>query len=96
MKRTIKSQSGHTIFVKDIKREDLPAHIKHADGYTHYYVAKNADDKGCEFFYIARGFVGSPREYHVWYAKTGAFWSCYGKSLQDAIDGAQRDGWLYA
>ena len=38
---------------------------------------------------------GVAKEIHVWYPN-GRMWSSFGTNFKEAIDGAQRDGWLHA
>lgn len=102
MTRIVRPKSGHTLFVKSIDREDLPSDIRlssYARKYTTFYVVKNFDDKGVTFFYLAKGHVDggkAAKEIVGWYPKTKSFWASYGKNLEDAINGMQRDGWMYA
>lgn len=97
MKKTIKAKSGHTLFVKSIDFQDLPTPIKenNAEKYTKFYVVKNWDDNGAVFMYLGKGYAAAPKEVVVWY-RNGGFWSSFGKNIEEAINGAQRDGWLYA
>lgn len=90
--------SGHTLFVKKIKREELPEVIQlsnSSNSYTDFWVVKNWAENGIVFMYLGRGNKDAPREIVVWY-RGGQFWSSYGKTIQAAIEGAQKDGWLYA
>ena len=95
----INAQAGHTIFVKKVDR--FPGHPASPANYASFYQATNFDADGAVFFYLAKGFydpktgVKAPKEVHVWYPN-GVMWASFGKSFQDAIDGAQRDGWLAA
>jgi hypothetical protein len=95
MKKTLRVASGHTMFVKSIDRSELPKGLDNARDYTSFYVVKNWDDNGCTFMYLGKGYKSAPNEIVAWYPK-GAFWSGYGKNIKDAIEGAQKDGWMYA
>lgn len=89
--------SGHTLHVSSIAREDLPENLSdETQEYSKFYVARNWDANGVEFMYLGKGHKLAPNQVVVWYRSTGKFWSGYGENLTDAIDGAQRDGWLYA
>lgn len=75
------------------------------ENYTHFYVVRNFDLRGVVFFYMAKGFHDEARgingskvaaEHHVWYRRSGGMWSSLAYNLKDAIEGAQRDGWLMA
>jgi hypothetical protein len=46
--------------------------------------------------YLGKGHAAAPGQIVAWYAKSKAFWSRYGKNIEDAINGAQADGWMYA
>ena len=97
-KRTLKRAeitSGHSLFVKSIDRSELPKGLERTEGFTDFYVVKNFDDEGVVFFYLAKGNPAAPREVCGWY-RGGKFWDSYGKTIPDAINGMQRDGWLYA
>ena len=93
MKRVLHSDfSGHTLYVESV--ENIPD-FKYTDAYTKFYVVRNWDENGCVFMYLGKGHTLAPHEVVVWYPK-GSFWSGYGASLKTAVEGAQRDGWLYA
>lgn len=94
--KEIHVQSGHTMFVKKIEREELPDTLpENTELYDTFYVVKNWDDEGVVFMYLAKGYATAKDEYVVWY-RSGKFWSGFGNSLKEAIEGAQRDGWYYA
>lgn len=98
MNRTIHAQSGHTLFVKSIEFEDLPDNIKnggYAKDFKQFWRVKNWDDSGVTFMYLGKGMKNAPKQICVWYSR-GNFWSGYGKTIEDAINGAQKEGWLYA
>jgi len=101
MKKTIYAASGHTLYVASISREALPAHLRETNEYTTFYEVRNWDETGVTFMYLGKGYRGqnaSPKaqkEIVVWY-RNGGFWSGCGNTLKTAIDGAQRDGWMYA
>lgn len=94
--KTIHSDfSGHTMHVSEIDPDKVPA-LESKETYKQFYVVHNWDIEGLTFMYLAKGNPKAPREIVVWYAKTGAFWSSYGLTFKEAIEGAQKDGWLYA
>lgn len=95
MRKTITAASGHTLFIKDIDRSELPEGLDGAGEYERFYVVKNWDDSGVVFFYLGKGHKQAPRQIVAWYPG-GKFWASYGNNFQEAIDGAQRDGWMYA
>lgn len=98
MNKIVHAQSGHTLFVKSIKFTELPDVIQldgHSPNFTEFYIVKNWDDDGYVFMYLGKGLSQSPKQICAWYPK-GAFWSSYGTSIKAAIDGAQKDGWMYA
>lgn len=96
--KTFHAKSGHTLFVKKISFDELPEDIKNSNGklYTDFYVVKNWDDNGVVFMYVGKGYEYSPKEYVIWYGKHCAFCSGFGNTIEDAINKAQEDGWLYA
>lgn len=91
----IKSKfSGHTLYINEISADDFPA-FDNKDGYAKFYEVRNFDAKGVIFMYLGKGHRHARREIVAWYSK-GAFWDGYGVTFGGAIEGAQRDGWLYA
>lgn len=88
--------SGHCMYVEKIRREDLPSNLEETEGFETFYVVRNWDAEGCVFLYLGKGYKDGPEEICAWYPTTGAFWTSYGNSLKEAIEGAQRDGWMYA
>lgn len=46
------------------------------------------------FMYLGKGDPRAPRQIVAWYPN-GRFWSSFGNSMKDAIEGAQKSGWLY-
>lgn len=96
MKRTIQVKSLHTMCIESISEGFMPDRFYEKDGYTNFYTVKNWDEDGCVFFYMAKGLPTSPKEIVVWYNNSGRMWSGYGKTFKEAIEGAQRDGWMYA
>ena len=98
MKTTIHSAvSGHTLYVATIARADLPEKVANNESsaaFTTFYVVKNWDAAGPVFMYLAKGAANAPREICAFY-RNGAFWSSYGGNLKAAIEGAQKDGWMY-
>lgn len=90
------AQSGHTLFVKQIELKDLPKNIQDdAKEHKTFYVVKNWDDDGVVFMYLGKGYIHSPKQIMAWYPK-GEMWSGFGKTIEQAINGAQKDGWMYA
>ena len=45
--------------------------------------------------YLGRGNKNAPKEIVVWYPK-GSMWVGFGSTFKSAMDGAQKDGWMYA
>lgn len=96
MKKTISVASGHTLFVRSIYKSDLPKGMDHVADFETFYVVKNFGEEGKTFMYLGKGHRQAPNQIVVWYANGLGFWSSYGKNIKDAIEGAQKDGWLYA
>ena len=97
METTIKAQSGHSVFVKEIAYDDLPEAVKNNESsksYKTFYAVKNFDDDGVIFFYLAKEARKTKPQIVAFYCN-GEFWSSYGLTFKEAIDGAQQDGWLY-
>jgi hypothetical protein len=92
---TITSFSGHTLHVAPISIDALPKELRELS-YAQYYEVRNFDKDGCVFMYLGKGDPKAPREIVAWYPKTLANWHSFGTSIKSAIEGAQRDGWLYA
>jgi hypothetical protein len=98
-------KSGHYLHIEKVSPAFAQASKHPADvaRYTDFYVVRNWDSTGVVFFYMAKGWhrVGEPalgkgaKEIHVWY-KNKHMWTGYGKNMKDAIEGAQRDGWMHA
>lgn len=108
--RTIRSDvSHHTLHISSISREELRTHIpaKEADNYTSFYIVRNFDEHGVTFFYLGKGYqhpdperkddrrAHDPKEVVVWYGN-GAFFTGRGNTFKEAIENAQKHGWLYA
>lgn len=91
MNTTIRTQSGHTMCL--VKIESLPMVDNHED-YSKIYEVRNFDKKGVVFMYVCTGYKAAKKEVHVFYPN-GCMWSGFGKSIAEAINGAQKDGWLY-
>lgn len=87
--------SGHTLFVRDVDADKLPA-LNDKDAYTRFYEVRNFDEEGVVFLYLAKGYKDAPKQIVAWYPRTKAFWSGYGENFKEAIEGAQKDGWMYA
>jgi len=88
------THSNHTLCVVSIPASAMP-NFDSKRGFTHFYEVRNFDAEGVVFLYLAKGNPSAPREICAWYPN-GKFWSGFGTTFQSAIDGAQRDGWLYA
>lgn len=96
MVRYVNAASGHRLHVSPMSAEDVAAlNLRGSSEYSEFYVVRNGDADGCVFFYLAKGYKTAPKEIVVWY-RNKKFWSGYGKTFKDAIDGAQRDGWMSA
>ena len=89
--KTVRAASGHTIAIFRVLKSEHPA----GSAYSHFYVAKNFDEEGVTFFYLAKGYKDAPNQIMVWY-KNKRMWTGFGNNLEEAINGAQRDGWLHA
>ena len=90
MKLTYTAASGHTLRLVEVKQPDFIT-----CGYNHVYEVRNWDVEGVPFFYLCTGYEGFKfKEVHVWYMN-GQMWHSFATNIQNAIDGAQRDGWLY-
>lgn len=94
--KTIKTTSGHTMAIEKTTGSifsslDLEDFDK--ENYTSYYRVRNWNKTGVVFFYLARYRNG---EWHVWYRYTSKMWISRGHTIEAAINGAQRDGWMYA
>lgn len=99
MRKTIHAQSGHTLHIESVKLAELPADVQEFQfirNYRKHYIVKNWDGAGVTFFYIATDHVSDKKnEFVTWY-RHGGFWSGFGSNLTEAINGAQKDGWMYA
>jgi len=96
MAKTIHSSfSGHTLFVKKVEVRDLPPNLDYRIEYAEFWVVKNWGDDGVTFMYLGRGNPAAPKQIVAWY-RNGKMWSSFGTTLQATIEGAQKDGWLYA
>lgn len=102
MKKTYTAQSGHTLHLTRLGAvAAVDAIGDNADNYQNVYAVRNWDADGVTFFYVCTGFSMPGRrnevkhnETHVFY-RNGKMWSSFGTNIQTAIDGAQRDGWMY-
>lgn len=96
MNKRIHAWSGHTLYVAPIKFDDLPDNVRRqASEYTKFWIVRNWDEKGYIFMYLGKGYKFAPSQIVVWYAR-GGHWVSFGKTIQEAIDGAQKEGWMYA
>lgn len=102
--KQVQAASGHSIAIFSYDKLFEASKLFHehpADDrkYSHFYVAKNFDENGASFFYLAKGYhdgnTKASNEIHVWY-RNKKMWSGFGNNFEDAINGAQRDGWLHA
>lgn len=89
MKKFKIPQTGHTLAVVPAKGAP-ETRLKHYDG-GRLYEVRNFDEKGVVFLCLAR----QQKQWLVWY-RNGHLWSGYGKTQEAAINGAIRDGWMYA
>ena len=86
----------HRLCVEPILRGDLPTRIwEDSQPYAAFYTVKNTDTEGVVFFYLGKGHPEAPREIVAWYPN-GEMWASFGTNIPDAIEGAQRNGWMYA
>jgi hypothetical protein len=93
--RLILVRSGHNMHVAEIPATELPAHLRHREQYTTFYVVRNFGATGPVFFYLGKGHPETPKQVVAWYPN-GQMWSSFGDNLKGAIEGAQEDGWKYA
>jgi hypothetical protein len=96
-KTIVSAVTHHTLFVREIDRLSLPAKViesEHSKAFTKFYEVRNWDKAGVVFLYLAKGAANASNEICAFY-KNGQFWSSYGDNLKSAIEGAQKDGWLY-
>ena len=87
--------SGHTLHVSEITPEQVPT-VENKDCFKRFYAVRNFDAEGLTFMYLGKGNSDAPKEVVAWYAKNKGFWHGCGKTIKEAIEGAQKDGWLYA
>ncbi len=87
--------SGHALHVREIDPKDMPEFV-YKQSYTRFFAVRNGNADGVIFMYLGQGDKQAPREIVAWYRKHGEFWSGCGYSFKEAIEGAQRDGWLHA
>lgn len=92
--KTIHAQSGHTMYIGKVEPEDMPDFEYTKDSYTKFYVVRNWDKGGVIFMYLAKGHPVAPKQVVAWY-RGGQFWPGFGSTLKEAIDGAQKDGWMH-
>lgn len=96
MSRMIRVASGHNLCITKLPSNKVPAGLQSKEVFSDFYVVQNFDTEGYVFFYVGKGHVNAPGEIVVWYGQSGKLWSGFGKTFKDAIEGAQRDGWMYA
>lgn len=104
MTKTIRTSTGHTMAVNPITSDEFDLALPNSQvgcSYKQFYKVCNWDANGAVFFYMAKGYqrddgLTAPSEYHVWYPRSQSMWGGFGKNQIDAINGAIRDGWLYA
>lgn len=90
------NHSNHTFFVQKVTKSDLPKKCDPSDldNFKTFYAVKNFDEKGHTFMYLARGHEESPNEVVVFYPN-GKMWYSFGKNIKEAIEGGQKNGWMY-
>lgn len=93
---TIKTSTGHSMYVRAVARGMIPADCKYIEDFTKFYIVTNWDRDGSVFFYVASGNTSAPEQICVWYPKNKRMWSSYGKTIKAAVEGAISDGWMYA
>jgi len=95
MKKTIHSTfSGHTFFVSSCDSSELPKDAEYVKSYSKFYKVQNFNATGHTFMYLGKGTKEAPNQIVVWYP-SGRFWSGFGTTLEEAIIGAQKDGWMF-
>ena len=96
--KRFQSSSGHWMIVVPVSREELPANLSdHTVPYSKFYAVRNGSPDGHTFLYLGKGHEKyGDKEIVAWYPRTGAFWASYGTNLETAVNGAIRDGWMYA
>lgn len=60
------------------------------------YSVCNFGDWKIPLMYVAKVKFDNKVEWLVWYRHSKKLWSSYGKTRLEAVEGAIRDGWLYA
>lgn len=94
-KKTFKSVVKHWLYVESIDQSKIPSRID-TTGYNQFYVVRNTDSEGVPFMYLGKGHSDSPFQIVVWYYNTGSMWASFGVTINGAVNGAIKDGWLYA
>jgi hypothetical protein len=82
--------------IEKVPKELVPSKIKsnkEFEAFPRYYRVRNGED-GMVFFYLALGNPAAPREVCGFY-NCGSFWTSYGNTLAEAVNGMIKDGWLY-
>lgn len=95
MRTDIQISTGHVVTVQSINREALPRGLADSTNYSTFYKVTN-EGTDRVFMYLGKGYETAPREIVAWYPNSKAMWHSFGKTLKDAIEGAVKDGWLYA
>lgn len=95
MPRTIKASTGHTMQIQKITAGALPPNCLHSADYDEFWVVRNWDADGVVFFYLGKGNPGARQQVVAWYPN-GRMWGSYGDTLAAAVEGAIKDGWMYA
>ncbi len=94
--QTMMAKTGHTLSINKCKINNLPeledGSIYNMNDYSSYYQVKNWDIHGNFFFSILK--YKGKKEYHVLYGN-GQMWSSCGSTIEEAVNGAIEDGWLY-
>ncbi len=98
MKKTILVSINYKMYVQSITKDEAIQIINndHMDAFDTFYIVKNSDNNGCTFFVLGKGHIEAPTEICGWYYNSKAMWFGYGKTIETAIEGMIRDGWLYA
>ncbi len=101
MMRMIRAASGHKMTLHKMTADEFAGIGLNnfvPERYASFYNVRHDNTDWKTVFYIARWKARrkSSSEWHVWYRNSKEMWSSYGGTIQEAIDGAQRDGWLHA
>jgi hypothetical protein len=97
----IGTSTGHSMHVQSTMEIQPTAGLESADNYSRFWIVRNWDENGSIFMYLGTGYKGavnkkSERKQIVAWYRGKKMWSGYGMNIKDAIEGAIKDGWLYA